>query len=414
MKFYLAGQTNFGNRGCEALVRSISAALTETFGPSEFLVPSWNVEADGKQWPGVTDQGGRFVQALSVQPEIKWWNRLIKYLPVFKSLWEPKSRMPAFARADMEGCDAVLMIGGDIISLDYGPGSLFMWSSFMDAARRAGYPTMLYAASVGPFRDATFERFMIKHLKRYTRITVRESASLAYLSKLGLHNVTQVADPAFRLAVEPIELGKPFHHPGEGVLGFNLSPLIDASWKVAGNRGSLVTEASEFLRRVLAETGLSIALVPHVDPLDGSSYNSDSLYMRRILDELGGETERLALVRPGLNASQLKYLIGNCRYFIGGRTHATVAGWSRGVPTTSIAYSIKAKGLNQDLFDTLDYVLETPSVSKATLWTHFSRLIEREAEIKQLLAERLPKWQENSLSSARLLAETLRSNPARV
>ena len=32
MRLYLSGQNNFGNRGCEALVRSITALMSETLG----------------------------------------------------------------------------------------------------------------------------------------------------------------------------------------------------------------------------------------------------------------------------------------------------------------------------------------------------------------------------------------------
>jgi len=353
--------------------------------------------------------GGRFVQALTVPAIIKWWNRLIRVVPPVKAMWEPRCSLPSFAAEDLKGCDAVLMIGGDIISLDYGPGSLFMWSCFMDAVHRAGYPTMLYAASVGPFKDPVFERYMVAHLQRYSVITVRESASYAYLARLGVRNVTLVADPAFRLGTQSLALDVPFAQPGAGVLGFNLSPLIEESWLKAGNVGSLVTEAAAFLQKVLSETSYSVALIPHVDPHDESGHNSDSAFMFRILEELGGKTERLALVQPGLNAAQLKHLIGSCRYFMGARTHATIAAWSRGVPTTSIAYSIKAKGLNQDLFGSLAYVLQTPDVNKNTLWEHFTGLITDEETVKKLLESRIPDWRANGLISPHLLTKAISS-----
>jgi polysaccharide pyruvyl transferase WcaK-like protein len=54
---------------------------------------------------------------------------------------------------------------------------------------------------------------------------------------------------------------------------------------------------------------------------------------------------------PGnIGARQVKWVISKCRYFIGARTHATVAAFSTGVPTISIAYSKKARGINRDIF----------------------------------------------------------------
>ena len=62
MVFYLAGQTSFGNRGCEALVRGTIDILRETQGPTtRFLVPSVDAAADIRQWPDHADYGVRFV-----------------------------------------------------------------------------------------------------------------------------------------------------------------------------------------------------------------------------------------------------------------------------------------------------------------------------------------------------------------
>ncbi|HEX2011722.1 MAG TPA: polysaccharide pyruvyl transferase family protein [Roseateles sp.] len=408
MKFYLAGQHNFGNRGCEALVRSVTGIVRERFPDAEFLVPTLDARLDGPQWPGMAARGGQFIAAPQHPAVIKWWNRLITRMPALLNVWEPKYTpgpevMDAFARSD-----AVLMIGGDVISLDYGPGSLFMWSGLMDAAHRLGKPTMLFAASVGPFSASpVIERYMVRHLRRYSAITVRETASLAYLKSLGIDNAVLVADPAFRLEPEPFALEAPYGGDNEGVLAFNVSPLIAGSWARKNPGGSLIAECAAFVRRVLDETRLGVALLPHVDPLDGDPENSDSHFMTELLQACGGASARLGLVRRGLNAAQLKHVVGSSRYLIAARTHATVAGWSQQVPTTSIAYSIKARGLNQDLFDSLDYVLDTPKVSRDSLWEALGALREREAPLREHLARRIPVWRDNAGRSGEVLARAV-------
>jgi polysaccharide pyruvyl transferase WcaK-like protein len=408
MKFYLAGQQNFGNRGCEALVRSVTGIVRERLPDSKFLVPTLDQPRDSAQWPEMAAAGCEFVAAPARSTRIKWWNRGITRMPALLPLWEPSYTPETFVMDQFAQCDGVLMIGGDVISLDYGPGSLFLWSGLMDAARRSGCPTMLFAASVGPFNaNPVIERYMVNHLQRYSAISVRESASHSYLQRLGLKNSVLVADPAFRLAPEPTSLGSPFDQPGEGVLAFNISPLIDDGWQRHNPGKSLLDECAAFVQRVLSETNLTVALLPHVDPLDGGNVNSDSHYMAGLLVKLGGASNRLALVRRGLNAAQLKHVIGSCRYLIAARTHATVAGWSQYVPTISIAYSVKALGLNQDLFDSHDYVLETPKVERSTLWASYSLLKQRESALRTHLAERIPTWRVNAGKSADLLASVL-------
>lgn len=405
MKFYLAGQTHFGNRGCEALTRTIISTLAERFEDSSFLVPATNPEADSRQWPEMARYEAKFVQPSPLPSAIKWWNRAVRLAPQVKSLWEPSYNLSRLILRDIAECDAILMIGGDMISLDYGTGSLFIVSGFMDAAARAGYPTMLFAASISPFNDPVFERYMTRHLKRYSIITVRETESLAYLHKLGLDNAVLVADPAFRLEPEAIEMPALFNQGG-GVLGFNISPVIENSWRKAGNAGDLVEESAAFLRKVLSETDLSVALIPHVDPLDGSLFNSDTSILQRIETAVGGAT-RVMLAGKDLNAAQLKYMIGCCRYFMGGRTHATIAAWSQGVPTISFAYSTKAYGLNKDLFGTLDFVLQTPRIARDSLWKALKELTDSENDIRSLLDERIPEWRRKARWSADVLAEHL-------
>jgi polysaccharide pyruvyl transferase WcaK-like protein len=407
MKFYLAGQTNFGNRGCEALTRTVISSLSERFDDASFLVPATDPEADAGQWPEMATYRATFVPTNSMPPTIKWWNRAIRLAPWIKPLWEPSYELPNFVIRDIAGCDAILMIGGDTISLDYGSGSFFMAAGFMDAAARSGYVTMLVAASISPLKDPIFERYMVRHLKRYSVITVRETETLAYLHRLGLENAVLVTDPAFQLEPETVDWAWPFHQQGN-VLGFNISPIIEESWRQEGNSGDLVEESVAFLKKVLAETELSVALIPHVDSLDGSPVNSDTSILDSIHTALGRSSPRVALIQRNLNAAQLKYLIGRCRYFMGGRTHATIAAWSQCIPTISFAYSTKAYGLNKDLFGTLDFVLQTPGISRESLWKMFIELTESENFIRSLLVQRIPEWKRKSLLSANVLAEHLK------
>jgi colanic acid/amylovoran biosynthesis protein len=408
MKFYLAGQQTFGNRGCEALVRSISGIVREQIPDATFLIPSFDPARDGAQWPGMQSAGCALVPGVERSPRIKWWNRVVSRIPALMGAWEPWYTPSSRVKSDFAQCQGALMIGGDVISLDYGPGSLFLWSGLMDAAHRAGLPTMLFAASVGPFSANTVvERYMRKHLQRYSAISVRETASLKYLQGLGLQNAVLVADPAFRLEPEKTELGPPFDQASDGVLAFNISPLVQNGWQSANPGKELLDECAAFLQRVMAETSLSVLLLPHVDPLDGSSGNSDSYYMSGLLSKLGGASKRLALLRPGLNAAQLKHVVGSCRFLIAARTHATVAGWSQHVPTISIAYSVKARGLNQDLFGHLDYVLETPKVGRNSLWQSYQLLVERESFLRDHLAKQIPSWKVKAGESAQLLKGVL-------
>jgi colanic acid/amylovoran biosynthesis protein len=403
-RFYLSGQTNFGNRGCEALVRSTLQLLKQQFGDDvEVLVPSYRPDLDAPQWPDAQQQGARFVRAAPFPLELKVWSRLLRLAPGLARRYAPGYQLPADIAADLRSCDALLVIGGDNITLDYGLPSLMWHVRFAQHAQRMGLPVMVWGASVGPFaQEPRAERLLAGFLCGLDCITVRETISLEYLRSIGVHaNVSLVADGAFVMSPQPVDVSRYWPQAGAaGVLGFNISPLIQ-KFRPAGEPHSVLQqEVAAFLREVLARTDMGVLLLPHVDPLEGGSENSDSHYMKAIVDLLADQSGRLTLAPATLNAPQLKHVLSHCRYFMGARTHATIGALSTKVPTVSIAYSIKAKGLNRDLFGDERLVLDTSAVSKATLLEYFEKLRVESADIQAHLTTRIPEWKERARLSA--------------
>jgi colanic acid/amylovoran biosynthesis protein len=149
-------------------------------------------------------------------------------------------------------------------------------------------------------------------------------------------------------------------------------------------------------------------LIPHVAPLNGDGGNNDELFLAEVAAMLPGHGGRLGVVPSGMNACQLKYVIGHCRLFIGARTHATIAALSGGVPTVSIAYSVKARGINHDLFGHENYVLPTARLSVVTLEQSLRRLLREEQAIRQQLSSRMPQWARMGRESAVVFSERLR------
>lgn len=408
-RFYLSGQTNFGNRGCEALVRSTLQLLKQRFGDQvEVLVPSFRPDLDAAQWIDAKQNGVRFVRAMPFPVELKVWSRLLKLTPRVARTFIPRFGLPADIVADLRSCDALLVIGGDNITLDYGLASLAWHVGFADCAHRMGLPVMVWAASVGPFKsEPRAEAYVARFLNRIECITVRESISLEYLKKIGVQsNVSLVADGAFVMLPETVETEGFWPTEGEsGVLGFNISPLIHKFRPSNESPSVLQAEVVSFIEELLARSGVSILLVPHVDPLDGAVENSDSHYMQMILGLLKNAGDRVKIAPNNLNAAQLKFVISRCRYFIGARTHATIGALSCGVPTVSISYSIKAKGINRDLFGDERLVLDTSLVSHKTLLSCFDQLVIDGSEIRGFLVDKLPDWKRRAFISAQKVGD---------
>lgn len=406
MKIYLAGQNNFGNRGCEALIRSTAWMIRQRMPQAQLLCPSFRPDLDAAQWPEAGANGVNFTAAPSVPLTVKWWGRACRVMPFLEHHTRPRFSVAENQKKDFAQCSALIMTGGDVISLDYGVPSLYEWAGFVDDARRKGLKTILWAASVGPFsKHAGVERFMRQHLKSYDAITVRETESLAYLNQLGIERVSLVADPAFNLLPQPFPVDSLIEE--NNTIGLNISPLIRLFREDEASRRKMDEEVKQFVRDVVKRTGMRVLLIPHVGQLDGTNLNSDWHYMRALADDLKDLGDRVVLSPASFNAAQLKFLLSRVRYFIGARTHATIGAISMCVPTISIAYSVKAKGINKDLFGDTRYVLETPDVTRETLWSSLQKLQSEEDEIKTILAERLPLWKEKAFGSVTRLEEVL-------
>jgi colanic acid/amylovoran biosynthesis protein len=395
MKFFYAGQMSMGNRGCEALIRSNTMLIRERYPDARFFCPSEDEVLDRKQWPQAAEMGVDFTSVMRFPRELALWSKILKVTPSARGVGVLPIRLDRNTRQAVANSDAVLMTGGDIISLDYGLSSLYYWVGIVNAARRLGKPTHLLAASVGPFTaDPVVERQMAAHLKRYTSITVRETASQNYLHNLGI-DAKLVADPAFVLMPEQIDTSE-FMVPGRDYLGLNVSPLVRKFRNSDASRAAFDADIVNFVKKVVTETSLDVIMIPHVDPLSGSHENSDRSYLKGLLQGLAEFGERVRITPDLLNAAQIKYVLGKCRYFMGARTHATVGALSQGVPTISIAYSIKAVGINQDLFNSTDCVLPTPEVSMDTLLRSLAFLQNSESALKATLAERIPVWKDKA------------------
>ena len=106
--------------------------------------------------------------------------------------------------------------------------------------------------------------------------------------------------------------------------------------------------------------------------------------MKEIKD-IFADDERVIVVRDCPNCMQTKYIISKCRFFVGARTHSTIAAYSTKVPTLVLDYSVKSKGIAKDIFgDGENYVISVSEfMSNVDVTEKFKKLYENENEIKK-------------------------------
>ena len=230
--------------------------------------------------------------------------------------------------------------------------------------RKKGFETVLWGCSIEP--DSLKDKKLVADLMAYSRIYARESITYKALVDAGIPEcqLELRKDPDFELETTKVSIPKHFH-PGRTV-GINLSPMVQEKETVPG---ITIENYRNFIKYLLEETDQNIALIPHVV----WDKNDD----RRPLEELYLEfkdTKRVVMIGDA-PASELKGYISQCSFFVGARTHSTIAAYSSGVPTLVIGYSVKSRGIATDLFGSYDnYVLpvqglkEPDEMIKAYKW----------------------------------------------
>lgn len=373
MNVWLLGHAGLYNRGCDAIVRSTVSLLGQRFPECRFTLWSHDKPADAGR---IRDHRIRVVDELS-----DWANPLLPYRAVRKLSQHcgTAARSPLY-RLIPRKPECALSIGGDNFTLDYGIPQRYVdqGNLLMDA----GVPFVIWGASIGPFAaDKEYESRMAQFLRRVSLITVRESISREYLETLGvLENVASVHDPAFALDPEPYSGPESDFLNGGAVVGFNISALV-ARWCPARNLDEMLGEVQSFLAAIL-RAGHRVLLIPHVSKKGGGIDRDDEQVLGLVESRFPNARRDVRLLRGGLSARQLKWVISQCRFFIGARTHATIAAYSTAVPTISIGYSVKARGICRDLFGHEHYVVPAETLCAATLLGAWDRLTHDEHTVR--------------------------------
>ena len=178
-------------------------------------------------------------------------------------------------------------------------------------------------------------------------------------------------------------------------VGLNFSPLVL-------ERNPKAMEATiELIKYILKNSESVIALTPHV--IDKG--NDDSELLKKLY-YMFKDTNRVILLPNNLTAIQYKGYIARMRFFIGARTHATIAAYSNCVPTMVLGYSIKSRGIAKDLFGEEKLVLGINDISNTEKLTKgFDELLRDENEIRKTLEKRIPEIKKMSYKGAEYLKE---------
>ncbi|WP_396146783.1 polysaccharide pyruvyl transferase family protein [Flavobacterium sp.] len=372
------------NRGCEAIVRS-GVALLKNINP--------NAEVDLASWRPDTDASIPMLDSIFLhqQHDIKkfsvQWFIAILQLKLFNSERYSLRYINKDIIDKIPNYDIFLSIGGDNYCYGEQPG----FYEIDRCIKKAGKKLVLWGASLG---EQDLSALKLADLKTFDLLLVRESLTFKALHDNGLTNMRLIADGAFTMDKELLPLPQGWIE--NNTIGFNFSPLVYKKNKASQEA------AMHLVQYILDTTSMTIAFTPHVI----EEGNDDYSCLQDFYDAFKA-TGRVLLLPNDLNAIQYKGYISRMRFFIGARTHATIAAYSNFVPTMVLGYSIKSKGIAKDIFGTERLVLNLDEISdKKLLQSRFDEMLRDEIEIKKLLEGKIPELKIMAQNAAEFLFQT--------
>jgi len=191
----------------------------------------------------------------------------------------------------------------------------------------------------------------------------------------------------------------------EESIGINLSPLM-ARYVTGGDLQAWTEKSALIIGDVAEKTGMPVYLIPHVTTPNSNDYT----FMQKALSLIQNRNCNIIEIPPRYNAQETKWIISRMAVFAGARTHSTIAALSSGVPTLSFAYSIKARGINRDLFGHTNYCLGPKDLNKKAISSSIASMLEDNENIKKELKDILPNAQRSALSAGNKLEELIGVN----
>lgn len=399
--FILAGNGPYENKGCEAILRGTVKILRYYYKDPSFLCVNHfqNHEQFEKQWIDEYDKA--IIHKKTYRNTYNMFSPEWTFQFVKGKLFPRKYIKEVYREMfpTIKEAEAVLSVGGDNYSLDYGVPKIFTGLDDLTLENRK--PIIIWGASVGPFdRIPKYERYMKKHLQNVTGIFAREPTTVEYLKKIGINeNVYEVSDPAFLMEASEPKLGKKIELEEESI-GINLSPLM-AKYVSNGNMELWINTASQIVERIAKETDNKLYLIPHVTNSDSNDY----LFLKEVQARINVAREKVFVIPPIYNAAETKWIISKMKFFAGSRTHSTIAALSSHIPTLSFAYSIKAKGINKDIFGHEAYCMSPEKLSPDIVAEKISLMSGESKKIRSELKASIPKIEKKAFLAGKILQE---------
>ena len=399
------------NKGSGAMLISTIKAIREEIPNSHFIVNTPFPELDRKNCKikNVTMVSHK---RKSLKYITRFFLSMILYLlPLRVFVRDPVLR-------DYLDSDIILDLGGDGLTDDYGVIATITSCYNLLLCNFLRKPLVIYAQSIGPFKNK-FTQFLARYcLNRVSLLIVREEITYNYLKKLGIKNkIHFTADSAFLLApaskkrVEDIFIRESITLDKRLKIGISPSQHMYNSEqnKTQSSKNRYIEFMVNLVDNLISKFDAQIIFVPHVTNDD--ILVDDRFVGNEIYNKAKNKNNIHLIKNSDYSPEELKGVIGSFDMFIGARMHSNIASTSMYVPTIAIAYShkfygiMKMLGMEKYVLDFRTMTLDEIMLKVEEVWVKRKKII---SELKSKIKALKNKALENVELTKDLLSSSMR------
>lgn len=288
--------------------------------------------------------------------------------------------------------------GGDSFSDIYGLRRLLYVTLPQVLVLMLQRPLILLPQTYGPFKSRlarAIARFVLKRAHRiYSRDTtglnvVRElipdsGPAVEFAYDMGFALEPQAPPQSTVASLVQLKDGRP-------LVGLNVSGLLYVGGYTGNNMFGLKADYRKLLLLIVehfaTRLDCNLLLIPHVF---GDWQESDSSAAAEFWRDLPAKGKsRVHCLEGRFDHHQIKYIIGQCDFFLGSRMHACIAALSQCVPSVALAYSRKFLGVMRSI-DMEEVVADLSENDEAQVMVRVVNAYSSRARIREQLGDTIP------------------------
>jgi len=309
----------------------------------------------------------------------------------------------------LTNADLIISSPGGFLQ-DYNVASALIPNLFLIfIAKIVNKPVIIYAQSVGPFRNRILRHIAKLIINRAEIIILREKISEKYVKDAGINRpkIFVTADATFSL--NPPSYNREFYrhklmkffpsNDAQILIGVTtLGEYFQKRDRIKYVYG-YVKSLSQTIDYLTEKLNAKVIFVPQVIA------ETERLITRLILGQVKNK-DRVLVIEEDLSPEELMKLIGCMDLFIGTRTHSSIYALIMEVPVITIAYEHKAQGI-MSMLGLSDWVLDIKRLNERELMLKINKLYSQRFEIKKMIAFKVREMRSKSLYTAKIIRKWL-------